>query len=137
MNPPHEDSREEILKLIKTLRFTGMMEVYDDVVADTIRRKATSSYCLQQLLKAELKTRTLKALQSRLREARFPAMKDLDNFIFTDTPINPEQVMQLYSAEFVKTARNIILVGGPGTGKTHLALALSTKAVRKGFKVRF
>lgn len=137
MNLNHECSREEILKLIKSLKLTGMMEVYDEVVADTIRRNATSSYCLHQLLKAEVKTRTLKALQARLRGAHFPALKDLDNFIFTDTPISQEQVMHLYSAEFVKTSRNIILVGGPGTGKTHLALALGAKAVRKGFKARF
>lgn len=137
MNLNDEYSREEILKLIKSLKLTGMMESYDEVVADTIRRKATSSYFLHQLLKAEVRTKTLKALQARLRGAHFPALKDLDNFIFTDTPVSQEQVMHLYSAEFVKTSRNIILVGGPGTGKTHLALALSAKAVRKGFKARF
>lgn len=137
MNLNNECSREEILKLIQSLKLIGMMEAYDEVVADTIRRKATSSYCLHQLLKAESKTRTLKALQARLRGARFPAMKDLDNFIFTDTPIDQEQVMHLYSTEFVKASRNIILVGGPGTGKTHLALALGAKVVRKGFKARF
>jgi hypothetical protein len=95
MNLNHEYSREEILKLIKSLKLTGMMEVYDEVVADTIRRNATSSYCLHQLLKAEVKTRTLKALQARLRGAHFPALKDLDNFIFTDTPISQEQVILL------------------------------------------
>jgi DNA replication protein DnaC len=107
MNFNNEFSREEILKLIQSLKLIGMMEAYDEVVADTIRRKATSSYCLYQLLKAEAKTRTLKALQARLRGARFPAMKDLDNFIFTDTPVSQEQVMHLYSTEFVKTSRNI------------------------------
>jgi DNA replication protein DnaC len=137
MNQIHEHGREDILKLIKSLKLTGMLESYDDIIAETVRRKATSSYCLHQLLKAELKTRSLKALQNRIRSAHFPTMKDLDNFIFTDTPISSEQVMQLYSTDFIKTSRNVILVGGPGTGKTHLALALSGKAVRKGFKVRF
>jgi DNA replication protein DnaC len=137
MTPQHDYSREEILKLIKSLKLTGMMEAYDETIADTVRRKASSSYCLYFLLKAEIKTRALKALKSRLHSAHFPAMKDLDNFIFTGTPISQEQVMQLYSADFVKTSRNIILVGGPGTGKTHLALALGAKVVRKGFKARF
>jgi|SRR3990167_148447 len=137
MNQLHEHGREDTLKLIKSLKLTGMLEAYDDIIAETIRRKATSNYCLHQLLKAEVKTRALKALHNRIRSAHFPAMKDLDNFIFTDTPISTEQVMQLYSTEFIKTSRNIILVGGPGTGKTHLALALSGKAVRKGFKARF
>ena len=137
MNHLHEYSREDILKLIKSLKLTGMLEAYDDVIAETVRRKASSSYCLHQLLKAEVKTKALKALENRIRSAHFPAMKDLDTFIFKDTPINLEQVMQLYSTDFIKTSRNIILVGGPGTGKTHLALALSGKAVRKGFKARF
>lgn len=137
MNSQYDYSREEILKLMKSLKLIGMMESYDETMADVLRRKAPSSYCLYHLLKAEVKTRVLKALKTRLQSAHFPAMKDLDTFIFTGTPISQEQVMQLYSADFVKTSRNIILVGGPGTGKTHLALALSAKAVRKGFKARF
>jgi DNA replication protein DnaC len=137
MNLSHECSREDILKLIKSLKLNGMLESYDEIIAETVRRKATSSFCLHQLLKAEVKMRSLKALQNRIRSAQFPVMKDLDNFIFADTPISLEQVMHLYTTEFIKTSRNIILVGGPGTGKTHLALALSGKAVRKGFKVKF
>ncbi len=137
MHSPHEYGREDILKLIKSLKLTGMLESYDEIIAETVRRKASNSFCLHQLLKAEAKTRALKALQNRIRSAHFPAMKDLDTFIFIDTPISSEQVMQLYSTDFIKTSRNIILVGGPGTGKTHLTLALSGKAVRKGFKVRF
>jgi DNA replication protein DnaC len=136
-NNNNEGSREEILNLMKSLKLTGMMESYDENIADTIRRKASNLYCLQQLLKSEVKARTLKAMAARLKAAQFPAVKDLDNFIFTGTPISQEQVMQLYSTEFVKTSRNIILIGGPGTGKSHLALALSSRAVRKGFKARF
>ena len=136
-NNNNECSRDDILTLMKNLKLTGMMESYDETIADTIRRKATNSYCLHQLFKAEVKARTLKAIAARIKIAQFPAIKDLDNFIFTGTPISQEQVMQLYSTEFVNTSRNIILVGGPGTGKTHLALALSAKAVRKGFKARF
>lgn len=107
------------------------------IVAIGIRRNATLNYGLHQLLKSELRTRKLRSIQSRIRAAKFPEKKDIDNFIFTDTPINQEQIMHLYSSEFVKTSRNIVLVGGTGTGKTHLALALSTRAVRKGYKSRF
>ena len=55
----------------------------------------------------------------------------------TIIPINPEQVMNLYSSEFVKTSRNIIAIGGTGTGKSHLAISIAAKAVRKGYKARF
>lgn len=133
----NECTREDIISLMQTLKFTGMMESYDEIIADTIRRKATISYSLQQLLKVELKTRTLKSIQGRMRLAKFPEKRDVDNFIFTDTPINQEQVMHLYSGEFIKTSRNIILVGGTGTGKSHLAIAISSRAVRAGAKARF
>jgi DNA replication protein DnaC len=72
----NESSREDILTLIKSLKLTGMMEAYDDIIADTLKRKGTHSDCLHQLLKAEMKARTLKALQARIRSANFPAMKD-------------------------------------------------------------
>ena len=138
MNNLHNEStREDIITTMKALKFVGMLESYDEVIAETIRRNATLNYGLYQLLKSELRTRKLRSIQSRIRAAKFPEKKDIDNFIFTDTPINQEQIMHLYSSEFVKTSRNIVLVGGTGTGKTHLALALSTRAIRKGYKSRF
>ena len=133
----NECSREDIITLMQTLKLAGMLESYDEVIAETIRRKATISYSMQQLLKSELKNRTLKSIQARMLMAKFPEKKDLDNFIFTATPINQEQVMHLYSGDFIKTSRNIILVGGTGTGKSHLAIAISAKAVRIGAKARF
>ena len=76
-------------------------------------------------------------MQARMSVAKFPEKRDLDNFIFADTPINQEQIMHLYGGDFVKTSRNIIIVGGTGTGKSHLAIAITAKAVRKGCKARF
>lgn len=136
-NIHNEASREEIITIMKELRFTGMLESYDEVIDDTIRRKASLNYGLHKLLKSEQKTRKLRSIQSRISAANFPDKKDIDNFIFTGTPINQEQIMHLYSCEFVKTSRNIILIGGTGSGKTHLAITFSAKAVRKGYKARF
>ena len=133
MNP----GREDIITLMKTLKFTGMLESYDEVITDTIRRKAAMSYSLHQLLKSELKARKLKAMQGRIGVAKFPEKRDWDNFIFTDTPISQEQVLHLYSGDFVKNSRNIVLVGGTGTGKSHLAIAISSRAVRNGHKAKF
>ena len=133
----NEASREDIIAIMKELRFTGMLESYDEVIDDTIRRKASLNYGLHKLLKSEQKTRKLRTIQSRISTANFPEKKDIDNFIFTGTPINQEQIMHLYSCEFVKTSRNIVLIGGTGTGKTHLAITFSAKAVRNGCKARF
>jgi DNA replication protein DnaC len=132
-----ECGREEIITLLKSLKFSGMLESYDEVISNTIKHKASSSYSLYHLLKAENKARKQKAMRIRMTMAKFPEKKDLSKFMFTDTPLNQEQIMHLYGGDFIKTSRNIVLVGGPGTGKTHLAIAISTKAVRDGHKVRF
>ena len=133
----NETSRDDIFTAMKTLNLMGMMESYDEVMSDVIKRKATISYALQQLLKCEINSRQLKAIQYRMRIAKFPERKDINDFVFNDTPINSEQVMELYTGEFVKTSRNLILVGGCGTGKSHLAIAIASKAARNGYKVRF
>lgn len=133
----NEANRGDIITSFKKLKLTGMLESYDEVLSQAIKRQSTIPFVLHELLKSEIKTRKLKAIKMRMSIAKFPENKDLDNFIFTDTPINSEQVINLYGCEFVQASRNIILVGGTGTGKTHLAIAIGSKAVRDGFKVRF
>jgi DNA replication protein DnaC len=130
-------TRDDTITLMRALKLTGMVESYDEVISDMIKRKATANYAFYHLLKAEVKTRTIKAIKNRMTVAKFPENKDLHDFIFSDTPINQEQVMHLYSADFVKTSRNIIAIGGTGTGKSHLAISIAAKAVRKGYKARF
>lgn len=133
----NETSRNDILTSLKKLKLTGMVDSYDEILSIAIKRQSTLPFVLYELLKSEIKTRKLKAIKTQMTAARFPESKDLHDFIFTDTPINSEQVMNLYGCGFVRTARTIILVGGTGTGKSHLAIALASKAVREGFKVRF
>jgi DNA replication protein DnaC len=130
-------NRADILTSLKKLKLTGMVESYDEILTAAIKRQSTISFVLHELLKSEIKIRKLKAIKTRMSAAKFPENKDLHNFIFTGTPINSEQVMNLYGCEFVRTSRNIIMVGGTGTGKSHLAIAIGSKAVREGFKVRF
>ena len=133
----NESSRGDVFNSFKKLKLTGMMESYDEILSTAIKRQSSIPSVLHELLKSEIKTRKLKAIKMRMTMAKFPDNKDLDNFIFTGTPINSEQVMHLYGCGFVQTSRNIALVGGTGTGKSHLAIAIASKAVREGFKVRF
>ncbi|NQY74919.1 MAG: ATP-binding protein [Candidatus Margulisbacteria bacterium] len=112
---------------MKHLKLCGMISVYDEVITRSVKRKASMGVVLYELMTAEIENRKLKSIQNRLRIAKFPEHKDLHDFIFTDTPINQDQVMQLYTGEFIKSSRNVIFVGGTG----------SAKAVRDGFKARF
>lgn len=137
MNICNESSRENIFKAMSLLRLFGMRDAYDDVISDSIKRQRPISYSLQELLSFEVRDRKIKSINAQMKLAKFPEKKDIDDFIFTDTPINSEQVLHLYNSEFVQTSRNIILIGGAGTGKTHLAIAIASKALRIGSKVRF
>jgi DNA replication protein DnaC len=93
---------------------------------------------LSQLLKAEVAEREVRSIAYHLKAARFPAYKDLAGFDFAASEISGTLVRQLHRCEFIGGAYNVVLIGGPGTGKTHVATAIGVQAVehhRK--KVRF
>jgi DNA replication protein DnaC len=73
----------------------------------------------------------------QLRLARFPMPRDLDTFDFRESTVNETQLRQLYTGEYLATARNIVFVGGTGTGKTHLATALARQVILQGKRARF
>ena len=72
-----------------------------------------------------------------MRLANFPVPRDLDSFDFRESVVNETQIRQLYTGEYLTTARNIVFVGGTGTGKTHLSTALARHAIQQGKRTRF
>ena len=84
---------------------------------------------LSQLLKAEVAEREVRSIAYHLKAARFPAYKDLAGFDFAPSEVNEALVRQLHRCEFLDGAHNVVLIGGPGTGKTHVATALGVPAV--------
>jgi DNA replication protein DnaC len=95
------------------------------------------SYLLQ-LLELELLDREKRAAERRLKAAKFPTMKSLENFDFSARPsVNKMLVAELARCEFIDKRENVLLVGNPGTGKSHLATALAAEACARGYKVRF
>jgi DNA replication protein DnaC len=81
--------------------------------------------------------RQARSYQYQLRLANFPMPRDLDSFDFRQSAVNEAQIRQLHTGEYLSTARNIVLVGGTGTGKTHLATALARQVVVQGQRARF
>jgi DNA replication protein DnaC len=79
---------------------------------------------LSQLLKDEMAEREVRSITYHMKVTRFPAYKDISGFDFTASEINEATVRQLHRCEFMDGAQNIVLVGGPGRGKTHIATAL-------------
>ncbi|WP_327754306.1 IS21-like element helper ATPase IstB [Sphingobium sp. SJ10-10] len=129
--------RHEMLAALKRLGLKGMIAAFDDAVTNGVRRDRTAMEMLGDLLRAEGAHREAASIRYRMTAARLPAIKDLDGFVFADTPINESLVRSLHAGSFLPERRNIVLVGGTGTGKTHLALAIAAAVVRAGSRGRF
>lgn len=92
---------------------------------------------LDRLIEAEQADRQVRSLRYQLKAARFPIHRDLSGLDWFETPLPQAQVEQLATAAFMESAHNLILVGGTGTGKTHVATALGVAAIHQGKRVRF
>jgi len=129
--------RHEIIELLKELKCHGMAELFDEVVTQGIRRKRTVYEILGDLCKAEQAARKARSIRYQMRMAQFPTTKDLDSFVFAEAAVNETQIRDLYAGYFLEEPRNIIFVGGTGTGKTHLSIAIASHCIRLGKRCRF
>ena len=129
--------RNKIIEFMDNLKLFGMRAAYDEVIASGARTKATPEKIILALLEAEQSERRLRAISYQLRQAKFPCSKDLDSFDFAASSVDEIQVRSLYEGSFIPSRSNVFLIGGTGTGKTHLAIAIASRAVREGARVRF
>jgi DNA replication protein DnaC len=118
--------RHEMMTTMAELGLKGMAGAFDEAVTTGLQRKRMTMEILTDLLRAETTHRHAASVRYRMSAAKLPAVKDLDAFVFDGTPINECLVRSLHSGSFLAGQRNIVLVGGTGTGKTHLASAIST-----------
>jgi DNA replication protein DnaC len=129
--------RDRLMEAIGTLGLYGMKVTFDEILAAGIKTRATPDKILCDLLEAEVAERQVRSIRYRMGLAKFPVDKDLDRFDFTVSPVNEMQVRHLYGGDFINDNTNIILFGGTGTGKTHLAIAIARQTIRNGMKARF
>jgi DNA replication protein DnaC len=129
--------RDRLMEALGTLGLYGMKATFDEILAAGIKSRATPDKILCDLLEAEMAERQVRSIRYRMSLAKFPADKDLDRFDFTVSPVNEMQVRHLYDGNFLVDHTNIIMVGGIGTGKTHLAIAIARQSIRNGRKARF
>lgn len=123
---------------LKALKLPTMLREYAKVAATCAKQNVDHPGFLTQLTELELIERERRAAERRLKAARFPAHKTLDTFDFTAQPsINKALITELTRCIYLDHRENILLVGSPGTGKTHLATALGIEACGHGKKVRF
>lgn len=127
------------IALLKSLHLYGMAAAWSEWQAEyAIQQKPVMpEVWLDRLIKAEQVDRQARSLSYQLKAARFPIHRDLIQFEWHETPLQQARVEQLATAGFMDQAYNLILVGGTGTGKTHLATALAVAAIHQGKRVRF
>ena len=125
------------LAQLNALHLYGMATAWSELLAEGPRRPSQPEAWIDRLIEAELADRQVRSLRYQLKSARFPVHRDLTGIDWAETPLPQAQIQQLASAAFMETAHNLILVGGTGTGKTHLATALGVAAIHLGKRVRF
>ena len=129
--------RERLMEAMGTLGLHGMKACYDEIMAAGIKTRATPEKILCELLETELAERKARSIRYRMGLAKFPVDKDLDQFNFTESPVNETPVRHLYDGNFLADHTNVIMVGGTGSGKSHLAVAIARQSIRDGGKARF
>jgi len=123
---------------LKQLKLPTVLREYDKVARECARDGVDHPRYLLRLLELELIDRERRLVERRIRQARFPATKSLDSFVFTAIPsLNKMLVLELARCEYILRRENVIALGNSGTGKTHIALSLGLAACQKGFSVTF
>ena len=132
-----KDKRERIMECLKEIRLAAFRRVYDEVLTNCLKARKGPEDFLLNLLEQEMAARRTSALKTRTKNARFPQIKDLDNFDFAESDADETVIRGLYEGDFVKDHKNVVFMGGSGTGKTHLATSIGLSLIRQGHKVRF
>ena len=120
-----------------TLKLSAVLNSYQSLADECGKINASYSEYLDQVLKYELMQRDIRAKEIVLKLAGFPVLKTMDMFDFSSSNVNQMQIQELATLGFINNKENIILIGSPGTGKTHLAISLAYLATQKRLKIKF
>jgi DNA replication protein DnaC len=130
--PPH------LITDLKTLYLATIAGHWERFAQEARRKRQPHADYLADLVSFEVAKRRERRIQRRIQEARFPILKTLDSFDFASQPgLDRDEVLDLFRCEFVEQAANVVLLGGVGTGKTHLAIALGMACCQQDHRVRF
>ena len=129
--------RTQVLDLMATLKLYGMRGAYDEVMSTGIKRQHEPPRIVGDLLSAEIAEKQARSIKYQLTVAKLPLAKDIEEFDFDGTPVNEALIRELASGTFVADQRNAVLIGGTGTGKSHLAIAIARALIRNGSRGRF
>src|SRR3954447_3995242 len=129
--------RTEILASMGELKLHGMKTAFDQIITAAVKRQHEPQRVIGDFLAAEVAEKQARSIKYQIAIAKLPLAKDIDDFRFAGTPVNETLVRDLAGGNFLTQQRNIVLVGGTGTGKTHLVIAIARACIRDGARGRF
>jgi len=129
--------RTEVLHMLDQLKLFGMRAAFDEVLAAGVKRRHSVQQIIGELLRAEIAEKQARSIKYQLTIAKLPLAKELADFHFADTPVNEALVRDLATGAFLAQQRNAVFIGGTGTGKTHLSVAIARSCIRGGARGRF
>jgi DNA replication protein DnaC len=129
--------RSEMLAAMGELKLYGMKAAFDEIITTAVKRQHEPQHIVGDLLKAEITEKQARSIKYQITIAKLPVAKDIDDFVFDGASINETLVRDLAAGEFLAHQRNVVLVGGTGTGKTHIAIAIARACIHVGARGRF
>jgi len=138
MNAAVRSQREMIRSMLADLKMPGALEAIDGILGDIDGGRLPGTEAISRLLAAQITLRNNRRLQTAMRSSRLPAIKTLESFDFSFQPsIKREQIESLHELGFIERQENVVLLGPPGVGKTHLAISLAIAAAQRGRRVYY
>jgi len=122
-------STDVLATTLKALKLFGMAQAAEELAAQGAPAYQQAAPLLSSLIKAEVAEPEVRSVNYQMKAARFPAYRDLAGFVFAERVVNEALIRSLHRCEFLTEAHNVVLIGGPGTGKTHLATAIGVQAI--------
>jgi DNA replication protein DnaC len=122
-------SADAVVTTLKSMKLHGMAGAVAELAEQGAPAYKQSGELLDKLIKAEVAEREVRSINYQMKIAKFPAHKDLSGFDFAESTVSDGQLKALHLCEFLDDTENIVFVGGPGTGKTHLATAIGIQAI--------
>ncbi len=128
----------ELIADFKALRLHGMAATWAELSEQRSAEIEAARWVIEQMLRAETTDRAARSVSHQMNAAKFPVHRDIAGFDFEASPVDRKLVMQLAQTSFTEAAHNVVLVGGPGSGKSHLAIAIGVSGITQhGKRVRF
>ncbi|MDH3351919.1 MAG: IS21-like element helper ATPase IstB [Gammaproteobacteria bacterium] len=129
--------RSDVLDAMGKLKLYGMRASYDEIISTALKRQHEPQQIIGDLLTAEISEKQARSIKYQMTIAKLPLAKELEEFDFEATEINETLIRDLSTGDFLDHQRNLVLIGGTGTGKTHLAVSIARACIRSGRRGRF